>query len=493
MVRLEVLLLLGVLRFECSHGQVLFSSLIAQFYPPGGKSQGTCATKSGGKGSYDEVWGIDRAECKERCAWKRICQGYAFSTYSGRASRCQLHKSAISHPVPESQARTSECFAKKQTGPAQGGSGVAAKPSPNYIAAKDPLAQLTKVPPPPPPPPAQPPSSPPSPPPPPFNFCETITFAPSIRDIATYPCLEKVGPGVDLTSCAFTDADLRGANLRGSIIFGVNFNNAQLQCADLEGATVTEAFMNNANFTEAKMAGIAFSGSTDLGRATFSRADLTGATFMETDIKRANFSDAQLFRSSFSVLPESQETIFEGTNLSGTRFHDSRLPRVSFRGADLSGASFEKTDMPLSHFDATTNFARVEFFECQLSNAAMQGAQLQGATFRYTDLSKANIEAASFRSANLDSSDLSYTLARYSDFTMSKLMGTFLYGGDFTSANFNHADLTAAMMSDGGVHAKVSFADFTGAVGISPDTFSATQLHGEHVIGLAPPPAPPPV
>jgi len=180
-------------------------------------------------------------------------------------------------------------------------------------------------------------------------------------------------------------------------------------------------------------------------------------------------------------------------HISLTSPRPSSLHGCSFRGAALQNATFIKVDMATSRFDATTSFNEVHMQEVDLSGSLMKGVKFESASILYCYMSKAVLESASFKGSDLFNSELTFTRAVGTDFTSSSMQKVAMYGGDFTRARFVGADMYGAMLSDGGIHAKITYADFTGAIGITVDTFASLSLQGQFVAGLSPPPAPPPV
>ncbi|MBF8177690.1 pentapeptide repeat-containing protein [Herminiimonas contaminans] len=85
-----------------------------------------------------------------------------------------------------------------------------------------------------------------------------------------------------------SDADLRGANLRGA-----DLSDADLRGADLSGADLRDADLSGANLRGADLSGADLSGA-NLRGADLSDADLSGANLRDADLRDADLRGANL-------------------------------------------------------------------------------------------------------------------------------------------------------------------------------------------------------
>lgn len=88
------------------------------------------------------------------------------------------------------------------------------------------------------------------------------------------------------------DADLYGANLRGTDLRCADLRDADLRCADLYGADLRCANLYGANLRDADLRGTDLRG-TDLRDADLSGADLRGANLYDADLRGTNLCDAK--------------------------------------------------------------------------------------------------------------------------------------------------------------------------------------------------------
>ncbi len=144
--------------------------------------------------------------------------------------------------------------------------------------------------------------------------------------------------GANLSGAFLEESDLWGANLRtaqlhGTRLNGSNLAGADLQQADLTGAVLAEADLRGANLTEA-----------DLERAFLEKADLRGATFTGADLQFASLPHARLTRARF-VGANLRGAHLEGADLTGADFGGATLHGASLDEAVLKGASFANADL----------------------------------------------------------------------------------------------------------------------------------------------------
>jgi uncharacterized protein YjbI with pentapeptide repeats len=143
--------------------------------------------------------------------------------------------------------------------------------------------------------------------------------------------------------------DLRGANLLGAELSGVNFSET-----DLQGATLTWANLSHANFRHANLCDAQMS-RTDLSHTNFEGAVLVGADVRWASLRGADLSEANV-----------SEADLGGADLSQTN-----LSRTNFTHADLSGAHLGRASL------IGTNLSGAMLIDCQIYGIAVWDVNLQ--------------------------------------------------------------------------------------------------------------------
>lgn len=165
----------------------------------------------------------------------------------------------------------------------------------------------------------------------------------------------------------FSDAYLRGANLR----------RANLARAILEGANLQRADLHSANLKGAEL------GKAMLQKTVFVGASMQGADLCEAMLQESYFGGAEL---QFAMLCGS---MLHGANLSGAKLHGANLYYANLQGAELSRAMLYGTDLE----GAKLHGALLEgawFYGAHLRDAELQGAAIRGAEFQCAELVDAN-------------------------------------------------------------------------------------------------------
>lgn len=237
----------------------------------------------------------------------------------------------------------------------------------------------------------------------------------------------------------FTKMNLRGADFKGSDLYGRNMIHSNLKGANLSRTRLTKVSLTgsnleNANLNHTECDRTKFIGR-NLKRATvegmkiyqtdFSEADVEGVDFSEinrgwlyhiskgksplrysgTGVKDrsmfgAEFTRANLRFSNFSSLKVQNSTFqkanMESSNLSGIDADDCWFDEVNFRYADLRGAKFEECSLNDADFTGADLRGAV-FLESSLRNVIFDDAKMDGVVFTVeSDLNKAD-----FRKTNI--------------------------------------------------------------------------------------------
>ena len=185
--------------------------------------------------------------------------------------------------------------------------------------------------------------------------------------------------GLNLNGAVLRDADLRGANLANVSLLSADLSGANLADADLTDGQMAYARLCGANLTNARLSRGALQGA-DLSDANMVGATLLGANLDRASLERADLSDAAVSFATFSearmdhaLLRDCSGTRPEFINaqLSNTNFHGAYIADGRFRNADLKGASFRNA---------------------KLGNASFSGARLSGAEFSHANVRNARFD-----------------------------------------------------------------------------------------------------
>lgn len=180
-----------------------------------------------------------------------------------------------------------------------------------------------------------------------------------------------------------------------------NFRNADLREADLSGTILMNASLRGADLSRAQLMQVDFRG-----------ADLSEAILQQTNISYCNFSGATLSRA------DMRTAMMEGSLFEGADFSGAGLIGANLAGLQLSGANFTETDLQSAN----------------LQGAVLAGAVLRGTSFYYANLAGANLQNIQCRDTNFEQAIL-----ENADFT-----GASLKGANLKDANLAGVDLSLA-------------------------------------------------
>jgi BTB/POZ domain-containing protein KCTD9 len=135
--------------------------------------------------------------------------------------------------------------------------------------------------------------------------------------------------GADLSEALLGGADLRACNIGGANLENAILEHADLLDADLRGANLKDADLERANLEGADLRGVNLIGA-DLQYAILRGANLERCTLIGANLRGVDLEGANLNR----ALLESAN--LEGANLVGTTLEGAEMPRTYLNGARLS-------------------------------------------------------------------------------------------------------------------------------------------------------------
>jgi BTB/POZ domain-containing protein KCTD9 len=135
--------------------------------------------------------------------------------------------------------------------------------------------------------------------------------------------------GSDLSGALLGGADLRASNIGGANLENAILEHADLSEADLRGANLKDADLERANLEEADLRGVNLIGA-DLQYATLRNANLERCTLIGANLRGVDLQGANLSR----CLLEGAN--LEGANLVGTNLEGAEMLRTYLNGASLS-------------------------------------------------------------------------------------------------------------------------------------------------------------
>jgi hypothetical protein len=152
--------------------------------------------------------------------------------------------------------------------------------------------------------------------------------------------------------------DLRGVNLWGRFLYGLDLSNCRLDDAEL-----VRTDLRDVNLSKSSLNG-----------ASLTLSNLADAICIGTEFRQATLTGAYL----------------GGASLRGCCFHNANLSSATLTHADLSGATLVDTSLESARLDRTV-LANTVFRNCELNHASFLDARLEGT--RILDCSASYVNA----------------------------------------------------------------------------------------------------
>jgi uncharacterized protein YjbI with pentapeptide repeats len=151
---------------------------------------------------------------------------------------------------------------------------------------------------------------------------------------AALNCDAAAAPGVDWQDCDKKLLILKGHDLGGANLLGVDFTSTDLRNSNLLAANFEKATLVRASLADSTAKGARFD-KIEAYRTDFSHMDAQGAVFTSAEVQRSNFQDANLTNVDFTKA-ELGRAQFHDADISGSRFSFANLARADFRGATFT-------------------------------------------------------------------------------------------------------------------------------------------------------------
>lgn len=280
----------------------------------------------------------------------------------------------------------------------------------------------------------------------------------------------------------FANDDLRGIDLSGLKMSGVDFNEAILTGVCLRQSDLSAANLTGANLEETDFSGAILRGASlteaDFSRADLSQADLSDALMVDTIFEKASLINAVLNRVS------AKDANFTGANLSGASLEEAHLQGCVFSKSTLNGTNFQSAHLREASVEGASGI-RVDMTnadlaklrasgECNFSQGIFRGvsgpestwgnANLCEADFSYSKMEGADFSDANLESANLVAADLKFSKFTKANLTKAKCIQMNLFQGSFEKADLTLADVSGSNLYEVEfLNAIVSETDFSSA------------------------------
>lgn len=279
--------------------------------------------------------------------------------------------------------------------------------------------------------------------------------------------------GIRLRQANLSEADLRGAYLRG-----VNLQQMIFNRADLRSACLVRAQLNNVDLSGAILDFANLSQSTvllgNLNEVSAIGVELSGALIASSSMNQSNF-DHSVSIDSVTV----RNTMIEGSSWRESRHHRSRWFGVDFINVSLQGADLSHSTLPHSVW-LNSDLRDTRFDESDLSRSRFTRSDLSDAHLEGVDLSDAELSGSLLNGAHLNRALLDHTLfelaiydsetewSPHFDYTRIGALGPY--------ANFDGRTIPSMFDASG---LDLRFMSFVGTQMIEVD-FSGSDLEGSY-------------
>ncbi len=168
---------------------------------------------------------------------------------------------------------------------------------------------------------------------------------------------------------SFSEADLRGTDLKNANLRWANLNKANLKDADLREANLYKTDLRGANLWGANLR------NADMRNTVMKRANLSWADMSESDLRMASLDGADL--TSTNVRKADLTGVdLKFAKLNGAFFNESDLTGVDLKGTDLTRANLSKVNL------SETNLIYVNLSEADLNEADLSNVKLNKAVVK---------------------------------------------------------------------------------------------------------------
>ncbi len=236
------------------------------------------------------------------------------------------------------------------------------------------------------------------------------------------------------SNSTFSGSIFNGANLRDLKTEGsVPFNGIFASNAHFDGADLREVAMNSATLGEASFVNVDFRGA-QVSNTKFIKAVLNRCDFRDARVQYSQFDEATMVGIDFSD-SEMNRSTFVGANLTNAILGTARnLDNVDFSNAIMIGAQLQEVDFVEQNITINKD---TNFTQAAMDGVNLQGYKLDECIFLFASLKGASLDKASFRMTTLTQADLSYaTITGNVDLVGANLSNAKLEGTKLNGAQF---------------------------------------------------------
>lgn len=291
----------------------------------------------------------------------------------------------------------------------------------------------------------------------------------SYRALVNMTLINDVFTGCKLDSTNFTKSTLASCQFKQStgdatVFFqvsmsDVSFNNCALGRAQLNGSWLQNVFffgtdVSNSSFFDSNLTNVRFDPLTNLAGCVFTDAKFRSCFLKEIkanklNCRNATMSDCNLYGGTFPRIQLTQASLlgcvavstimpranFENANLLNCDFTDSTLTGASFYNATLAYCLFLSANLDSVNFSAANLESISTSEDTVMTSVVLDGATLSECNFAGIVFgSSTSLNAAEMANCNFDAANLSGIDLGGSTLSTVSLLGTNLFGADFSKA-----------------------------------------------------------